>query len=99
MDSKYTQYQLGLIADEVEGVIKINGTGHEADRGYNSNTINVMKRAIRWFKVSEVYISRIDSLLSGKDTEARFILKTADDLTRLQVELNELYIMETKNNS
>jgi hypothetical protein len=85
----YKQYQLGYIADEVEQLI-IDNDNNEKDqwgdtvgRHYSPETIEEFKRGLLLLKQAQVYVQRIDWLVSGDDGEDSFHSRLKSDLEKL----------------
>lgn len=86
---QYKQYEIGEIADEVEQLI-IDNDSEEVDewgltKGYqfNENTIAEFKKALVILKQAQVYVQRIDWLVSGDDGEDSFEQRLKTDLSEV----------------
>lgn len=82
----YEQYKIGQIADQVEQLILKNGTsttdewGHTYCSDYSAETIAEFKKGLEFLKLAEVYVQRIDWLVSGDDGEETFHERLKSDL-------------------
>lgn len=85
----YTQYQLNQHKDTIEDIILKNNVVELDEYGSNKNTsfdddiINEFKNAVNYLKLAQIYLHRIDWLLSGDDGEESF-------RSRLKLDLDEL---------
>ena len=62
----YQQYNIQNIADDVEQLIESN------DGNYSEETIVEFKRGLELLRKAQVYVQRIDWLVSGDDGEETF---------------------------
>lgn len=88
----YKQYKLSEIRDQLERVLNnsvLDDDDNFREDGYNlSEDVRVeFENAIKFLEVAEIYVQRIDWLLSGDDGEDQFF-------ERLR---NELHILQSKN--
>jgi len=51
---------------------------------YSDEALELFKQAYKSIKEAQVYMTRIDYLLSGDDGEESFISRTKDELSKLQ---------------
>ena len=72
----YLQYRFKEIIDAIEDEI-FN------DTGYSKATESEFKKAVELLKLAEVYVHRIDWLLSGDDSEDTFHERLKRDLAGL----------------
>jgi hypothetical protein len=74
----YIQYKLEDIAEELENIIvendsdELNEYGDRIGKNYSEETIDELMNAIVFLELCEIYIQRIDYLLSGDDGEDSF---------------------------
>jgi hypothetical protein len=74
----YKQYELGHMADEIEQLIldndseEVNEYGDTKDYGYSPETIAKFKIARMSLLLAQIYVQRIDWLVSGDDGEDSF---------------------------
>lgn len=82
----YKQYQLGYISDEIEELILKNGSDELDDWGdkryaeYLHETIEEFKNAVRHLRLAQIYVQRIDWLVSGDDGEDSFHRRLSAEL-------------------
>ena len=75
---EYKQYQIEYVADEVEQLILTNtSTSLKDERGYISTvysdeTIAEFENALKLLREAQIYVQRIDWLVSGDDGEDDF---------------------------
>jgi hypothetical protein len=75
---QYKQYELGYIADEIEQLIldndseEVNEYGDKKGYGYSPETILVFEYARNALLQAQIYVQRIDWLVSGDDGEDSF---------------------------
>lgn len=88
----YKQYELGWIADEIEQTIVNNGKKkdykvesweEDAYPCYPPEVIEKFREAVNKVKEAQIYINRVDWLLSGDDGNETFLKRLNDDLTKL----------------
>lgn len=76
------------MADEIEDVMYKNSETYE-DTYYNKFTEETLKeftKAMALLKMAQVYVHRIDYLLSSDDGEETFHKRLADDLRKLETQ-------------
>jgi len=82
----YQQYKLGYIADELEQLIltndseELNQWGDGVGRGYTAETIEQFKIALALTRKAQIYVQRIDWLVSGDDGEESFHVRLKQEL-------------------
>lgn len=85
----YKQYQLGYMADEIEELILKNDDDGKNEWGdtighhYEKDTIIEFMKAVELLRKAQVYVQRIDWLVSGDDGEDSFHKRLANDLNQL----------------
>ena len=89
----YDQYKIRQIADDVEQIIINNGKPKpEKDRNtfdgdyyneYSPEVIEKFKEGLHILRQAEVYVQRIDWLVSGDDGEESFLKRLKQDLEKL----------------
>jgi len=85
----YKQYEISNIADEVEQLIIDNDSEEldewECTKGYHysKETIEEFKKALNILRQANIYVQRIDWLVSGDDGEDSFHRRLANDLAKL----------------
>ena len=86
----YKQYELGYIADEIEELVIKNGSDEKNEWGdtkhsnFTPETIDNFKKAVTILREAQIYVQRIDWLVSGDDGEDSFHSRLAHDLERLK---------------
>lgn len=86
----YNQYKIGYIADEVEELIRKNGSEEKDEWGYNRHsaydekTIDKFIEGLLVLRMAQVYAQRIDWLVSGDDGEDSFISRLKNDISELK---------------
>ena len=80
----YKQYEIENIADELEQIILDNDSEEKDDWGdkghhYSAETIEQFKIAIEHLRKAQVYLHRIDWLISGDDDENSFHERLFED--------------------
>jgi hypothetical protein len=90
----YKQYEIGYIADEVEHLILTN-TSKETDswgdiKGafYSEETIAEFEHALKLLREAQIYLQRIDWLVSCDDSEDSFHNRLKVELAKLKKEKN-----------
>jgi hypothetical protein len=78
----YDQYKIGVIREDVEGLIKAN------EWDYSENTIARFHEAVYFLTMAEIYAQRIDWLVSGDDGEDSFHRRLEQELEKVK---NEYY--------
>ena len=92
---QYKQYELGQISDEIEQLIldndskEVNEYGDTKGYGYSPQTIVKFKIARMSLLWAQIYVQRIDWLVSGDDGEDSFHSRLEKDLDALYRSLNE----------
>ena len=98
----YDQYKFGYIADEVEQLIRDNGSDEKDQWGYNKHstfdekTIDKFVEGLLIMRMAQVYAQRIDWLVSGDDGEDSFHNRLKKDIQDLQ-ESHFKFLDEIKN--
>jgi hypothetical protein len=87
---QYKQYELGHMADEIEQLIldndsdEVNEYGDPKGYGYSPETIGKFKIARMALLLAQIYVQRIDWLVSGDDGEDSFHSRLNHDLDELE---------------
>jgi hypothetical protein len=95
----YDQYKIGYIADEVEQLIRYNGSEEKDEWGYNKHstfekeTIDKFAEGLLVLRMAQIYAQRIDWLVSGDDGEDSFHRRLKNDIKKLQ-ELHFKFLKE-----
>lgn len=76
----YRQYNIQNIADDVEQLIESN------DGNYSEETIVEFKRGLELLRKAQVYVQRIDWLVSGDDGEETFHKRLKDEIGKISNE-------------
>ncbi|MEW6095060.1 MAG: hypothetical protein AB1567_00845 [bacterium] len=82
----YQQFRLEEIATEIQKLIDNNDSdlldeySNLVGRHYSPETIEKFKEAVRLLAIAEIYVTRIDYLLSGDDNEESFHRRLKEDL-------------------
>lgn len=85
----YNQYQMQVIADEIEELIQNNDCNDKNQWGdvignhYSRETIREFDKAVELLKQAYVYVQRIDWLVSGDDGEDSFHRRLKTELEKL----------------
>ena len=79
----YQQWRMIDMADEVDQVIAKRGKTEWREKGYTPETILQFEEASRLLKRAQVYVQRIDWLLSDDDGEDTFHERLKNDLEDL----------------
>ena len=85
----YKQYELGHMADEIEQLIldndseEVNEYGDTKGHGYSPETIEAFKYARIALLHAQIYVQRIDWLVSGDDGEDSFHRRLETDFDAL----------------
>lgn len=84
---EYIQYRFNDIANEIEDVIAKNNIKDEYgfSSDYSKKTLKEFKKGINLLKKAQIYVQRIDYLLSEDDGEDTFHERLKDDLLKLKV--------------
>ena len=86
---EYKQYDIAMIADEIENIIKNNDSddvdsyGDKVGRGFSKPTIKKFKNAVIELRRAHIMAQRIDWLISGDDGEDSFHSRWESDLLTL----------------
>lgn len=86
----YKQYDISRIYEGIKQLIldndslEINGWGDSKGRGYTTETIQEFKRALELLQLAQIYIQRIDWLVSGDDGEDSFHRRLKNDLGEIE---------------
>jgi hypothetical protein len=86
----YAQYKINMIADQVEQLIKNNDSTEKNQYGerlygnYSKATLDEFKKGLLLLRQAEIYAQRIDWLVSGDDSEAKFHERLKEDLIALE---------------
>jgi hypothetical protein len=92
---QYKQYELGQIADEIEQLIldndskEVNEYGEIKGYGYSLETIEKFKIARISLLLAQIYVQRIDWLVSGDDGEDSFHSRLDADFEALDRRLGD----------
>jgi len=79
-------YHIGEIAREIEELIRsnndtdLNEWGTPRGHFYPPEVIKEFKKAVKLLKQADVYVHRIDYLVSGDDGEESFLRRLKEDL-------------------
>ena len=91
----YKQYELGHMADEIEQLIldndseEMNAWGDKKGYGYSPETIAKFKIARMSLLLAQIYVQRIDWLVSGDDGEDSFHSRLDADFEALDRRLGD----------
>ena len=89
----YKQYEIENIADEIEQIILDNDSEEKDEWGdskghhYSAETIKEFKIGLELLRKAQIYLHRIDWLISGDDGEDTFHIRLQSQLQ--QFETNE----------
>jgi hypothetical protein len=92
---QYKQYELGHMADEIEQLIldndseEVNEYGDTKGYGYSPETIAKFKIARTVLLLAQIYVQRIDWLVSGDDGEDSFHSRLDADFDALDRRLGD----------
>ena len=92
---QYKQYELGHMADEIEQLIldndseEVNEYGDTKGYGYSPETIEEFKIARMSLLFAQIYVQRIDWLVSGDDGEDSFHKRLEADFDALNRRLGD----------
>lgn len=83
---EYNQYRLIEIANEIEQIIINNNVKTEFGFSYDfsEDILNEFKKAVEYLRLAEIYVQRIDWLVSGDDGDESFRRRLKEDLSELQ---------------
>ena len=79
----YAQYEIAMIADDLEGLI-LNNDDETEGRGFTPETIAEFRRGLQVLREARIYAHRIDWLVSGDDGEEQFHKRLKDELRSLK---------------
>jgi hypothetical protein len=91
----YKQYQLEYIADEIEHIILSNDLQEKDVNGcslgwhFSPETIEKFKLGRMTLLLAQIYVQRIDWLVSGDDGEDSFHRRLGDDIDALDRRLGD----------
>ena len=91
---QYKQYELGHMADEIEQIIldndsdEVNEYGDTKGYGYSPETIEAFEYARIALLQAQIYVQRIDWLVSGDDGEDSFHRRLEVDFDALNRRLD-----------
>jgi Rad3-related DNA helicase len=87
---QYKQYELKYIADEIEQLIRYNGSdevneyGDKLFQSFSEEVIEEFKRGEKIIREALVYAQRIDWLVSADDGEKSFLSRLKEELTAIK---------------
>jgi hypothetical protein len=79
----YSRFRLPEVVDIIETEIETNNIkkdGFEYPNNFSEKTIEEFKKGIEFIKIAQIYMQRIDWLLSGDDSEDTFHEELLKDL-------------------
>lgn len=80
----YNQFHIEGIVGELESLLKLNP---EEKRmlwyDFSEETFNEMRTAITYLKIAQVYVNRLDYLISGDDGEDTFHSRLKEELSQV----------------
>jgi len=81
----YRQYNMEIIADEIEGIVRNNHKKDEWGYSYDfsEETIDEFKKGVKLLRKAYVYAQRIDWLVSADDGEDSFHERLKAELEKL----------------
>lgn len=92
----YNQYKISEIRDRLERVL--NNSVSEDDDNFREDGYNLSPKIIREFEtamfyleVSELYVQRIDWLLSGDDGEEQFFKRLTEEVGELMPKYKNIF--------
>lgn len=82
----YLQYRLSDVADSIRSAIDLNGVEQEYayKTEFKEKTLKEFEEGIRLCELTQVYLQRIDWLISGDDGEETFHKRLAEDISKLK---------------
>ena len=86
---EYIQYRLTEPIEDIDRLIETNDSKEIGDydipvgRGYSDETIAEFRRGLAIIKQAQVYMQRIDWLVSDDDGEGRFHERLAEELAEI----------------
>lgn len=92
---QYKQYELKYIADEIEQLIRYNGSdevneyGDKLFQNFSEEIIEEFKRGEKIIREALVYAQRIDWLISGDDGDHSFLIRLKAELDAIKATLPE----------
>ena len=84
----YKQYELLNLADQIEQLVYENDNqekdqrGDTIGRGYSVRTVAEFRNAAKFLRLAQVYVQRIDWLVSDDDSEETFHKRLKVDLDK-----------------
>lgn len=89
----YIQYRFPEIVDRIEQEIRDNDAEPRPKdwfepNNYSEETLNEFRKGIEYIKKAQIYIQRIDYLLSSDDSEETFHKRLSEDLAINMVSRN-----------
>ena len=91
----YVQYRLQEPVEDIEKILSDGKYYEDAENEIPDDVRQEFKKGIHYIKLANVYLQRIDWLLSGDDGEDAFISRLIEDLKKL----NKEELVELKNNN
>ena len=91
----YDQYRIGDAADEVERLIRLNDTppnenwDNDFGHGFPETVIKKFKEGLKHLRLAQVYLHRIDWLVSGDDGDDSFLGRLEEELKALNLEYKD----------
>jgi len=81
----YQQYRLHDIAQSIEEIIAHNNVENEYgySYGFSEETLEEFRKAVDYLKIAEVYVQRVDWLVSGDDGEDDFHKRLKKELQKI----------------
>ena len=82
----YAQYRIQEIMDSIEDEIRYNNSPREdgdEPRNFSEETISEFAVGLTYLEIAQVYVQRIDWLLSGDDSEESFHKRIIEDLNEI----------------
>ena len=79
----YNQYKIREIKDSIEQFIVDN------DYNFLNSVLDEFKKGVKILAKAEIYVQRIDWLLSGDDGEETFLKRLREDLKEMEKEFND----------
>ena len=86
---QHRQYIISDIANSIKSEIIKN---RDAEHKFSQKTINEFRKAIKFLKQAEIYVDRIDWLLSFDDSEKSFHERLKEDLKETKKESHQSVI-------
>ena len=91
----YKQYEIENIADELEQIILDNDSeekdewGDSKGRHYSAETIKEFKIGLEHLRKAQIYLHRIDWLISGDDGEDTFHIRLQSQLQQFEITVDK----------